>query len=102
MVKTGVFIRKKRERNKARKLRKKGKGIKEIAKLLHVSPGSVHKWCQDIKLTPLQRKQLDQKSLKALQEGRKIAAQKQRDRRLTEIKKLRAKGVRAVGKLNKK
>jgi hypothetical protein len=95
-------MRKKKEKAKARKLRKDGKGIKEIAKLLQVSPASVHKWCQDIKLTPFQRKQLDEKSFKALQRGRRIAAQNQREKRQKEIRSLKTEGIKAVGKLNKR
>jgi len=88
-----------RERKEARKLRQKGKSIKRIAKKLSVSPASVHKWCQDIKLTPQQRKNLDQKVYDALQRGRKKVAQNQRQKRLKEIKELKIKGIREVGNL---
>lgn len=90
------------KREEARKLRRQGRSIKEIAKKLDVSPGSVHKWCQDIKLTPLQRKQLDQKVFKALQKGRRKVAQNQRQKRLKEIKELKTKGIGEVGDLNKR
>lgn len=33
--------------------------MKQIAKALGVSPGSVHRWCHDIELTPEQRDQID-------------------------------------------
>jgi len=91
-----------RKREKARKLRRKGKSIKKIAQKLDVSPGSVHKWCQDIKLTPLQRNQLDQKVFDALQKGRQKVARKQRTKRLKEIKILKAEGIADVGRLSKR
>jgi len=90
------------ERRKAKRFRRKGRGIKEIAKKLNVSPASVHKWCQDIKLSPLQRKQLDRKVFKALQKGRKKVARNQRQKRLKEIKELKDKGIEEVGSLNKR
>lgn len=90
------------KRRKARKIRRQGQSIKKIAKGLDVSPGSVHSWCQDIKLSPEQRKKLDQKVLNALQRGRKKAAEKQRRRRLEEIKELKSKGIKEVGNLNKR
>lgn len=91
-----------KKRKKAIKLRQQGKSIKEIAKKLAVSPASVHKWCLDIKLTLLQRKQLDQKVSEALQKGRKRVARNQRKKRLKEIRELKAKGVKEIGKLKKR
>lgn len=90
------------ERKKARKLRQRGKSIKEIAKKLSVSPASVHKWCQNIALTSLQRKQLDQRVFNALQKGRKKVARNQRQKRLKEIKELKAKGIKEIGNINKR
>jgi len=86
----------------ARKLRKKGESIKGIAKRINVSPASIHKWCQDITLTPLQRKELNRKVFDALQKGRKKVAQNQRQRRLKEIKELKARGIKEIGNLSKK
>jgi len=90
------------KRKEARELRRKGRSIKGIAKKLTVSPASVHKWCQDIKLTSPQRKQLDQKVFKALQKGRKKVAQNQRQKRLKEIKELKNKGIKEIGNLNER
>lgn len=90
------------KRKEARKFRRRGKSIKEIARKLDVSPASVHKWCQDIRLTPLQRRQLDQKVLNALQKGRKKTAKHQRAKRLKEIKTLRTEGITEVGRLLKR
>ncbi|PJC27888.1 hypothetical protein CO054_03070 [Candidatus Shapirobacteria bacterium CG_4_9_14_0_2_um_filter_39_11] len=90
------------KRKEARKFRRRGKSIKEIARKLDVSPASVHKWCQDIRLTPLQRRQLDQKVFDALQRGRRKVAKNQRIRKLKEIKTLKVKGITEVGRLSKR
>ena len=103
VTKAGVlFMAKLKEKKEARKLRRQGKSIKEIAKRLGVSPASVHKWCQDIKLTSQQRKRLDQKAFNALQKGRKKVARNQRQKRLKEIRELRIKGIKEIGSLTKR
>jgi len=86
----------------ARKLRRKGESIKGIAKKLKVSPASVHKWCQDIKLSPGQKEKLEQKVFYALQKGRRKVARNQRQKRLKEIKELKIEGVNEVGSLSKR
>jgi transposase len=90
------------ERKKARGLRRKGESIKGIAKKLSVSPASVHRWCQDIKLTLQQRKKLNQKVFDALQKGRKRVAQNQKRKRLKEIEELRLKGIKEISNLNER
>lgn len=90
------------KKKNARKLRRKGKSIKEIAKKLSVSPASVHQWCQDINLTPLQRKRLDQNVFDALQKGRRKVAYNQRQKSLKEIKELKIKGAKEINGLNKR
>lgn len=90
------------KRRKARKLRREGKGIKQIAKMLNVSPASVHKWCQDITLTPLQRKLLDQKVFDALQRGRKKATQIQKQKRLKKTRRLKNEGIKEIGNLSER
>jgi len=90
------------KKKEARKLRRKGESIKKIAKKLNISPASVHKWCQDIILTSVQRKKLDQKVFKALQKGRRKVAQNQRQKRLKEIKELKIKGIEEIGRLGKR
>lgn len=93
---------KSKEKKETRKLRQQGQSIKEIAKELMVSPASVHKWCQDIKLTSQQRKKLDQKVFNALQKGRKKVAQNQKQKRLKEIEELKSKGIKEIGKLTER
>lgn len=41
-----------KEKIKARELRHRGESIKDIARKLKVSKGSVSRWCRDIELTP--------------------------------------------------
>ena len=52
------------------KLRRKGKSIKEIAKLISVSKSSVSIWCRDIQLTPKQKLNLQKKMIRAGHLGR--------------------------------
>lgn len=54
-----------KERNKAIALRKQGQSIKDIARLLGVSKGSVSLWCQDILLTAKQKEVLNNKQIVA-------------------------------------
>jgi len=91
-----------KEQKEAKQLRQQGKSIKEIAKKLSISPASVHKWCQGIKLTSSQKKKLEQKSFNALQKGRVKAAKNQRNKKLKEIKELTKEGIVDIGKLSKR
>jgi predicted transcriptional regulator len=84
----------------ARKLRLEGESFKEIAKKLEVSPGSVHNWCQDIKLTFKQKRKLVRKVFDALQKGRKKIAKVQRKKRQKETRELKDKGVKEIGNLS--
>lgn len=55
-------------------LRRKGESIKDIAKKLQVSPGSVSLWCQSITLTKKQEAILRAKQTSAGQRGRQMGA----------------------------
>jgi hypothetical protein len=48
-------LRKPDEYREARRLRRKGVPMKQIAARLRVSPGTIHRWTSDIRLTPAQR-----------------------------------------------
>lgn len=54
---------KSRERLRARELRRGGKSIREIAKKLNVSKGTVSLWCRDIVLTEEQVENLMQRDI---------------------------------------
>ena len=51
------------EKLEARKLRRKGESIKVIAKKLQVSPSTVSTWCKDIKLSPIQVRELEKRAI---------------------------------------
>jgi len=61
---------KSKEKIKARGLRKKGFSIREIAKKIRVSRGSVSLWCHDITLTEKQIKKLHEQMVRGSYSGR--------------------------------
>jgi transcriptional regulator with XRE-family HTH domain len=91
-----------KEKIKARELRRKGESMKEIAKKLKVSKGTVSIWCRDIKLTKKQAKRLKEKMIKAGHKGRIKGAKIQRERHLRKVKELKKQGIERVNKLNKR
>lgn len=62
------------EKLESLRLRRKGLSIKEIAKKLNVSPGSVSLWCQGVTLTPAQQVILKRKQILAGHAGRQKGA----------------------------
>ncbi len=93
---------KSKEKNKAICLRKKGESIKDIAKILKISKGTVSVWCRDIKLKPDQVKRLHEKMVKGGYKGRMIGARAQYNRRIEKIKKWEIIGIKEIGKLSKR
>ncbi|MBI2641647.1 response regulator transcription factor [Candidatus Roizmanbacteria bacterium] len=86
----------------ARKQRREGKSIKEIAKNLDVSPGSVSVWVRDIFLTENQIKNLQKRRTDAYF-GKKAEYIKKRLKRTeNKINILRNKGIKEVGRLTKR
>ena len=71
---------------KARKLRGSGKSIKDIAKKLGVTQGTVSLWCRDIKLSSEQLAKLMKSKSSRVTFGRLKGAQTQRLKRLNIIK----------------
>lgn len=63
------MIRKPKEREKAIELRKEGRSVKEIARLLNVSSSTVSLWVRHIQLSPSQKQRLADKVFIALQKG---------------------------------
>ena len=91
------------ERLLARKLRRQqGLSIKEIAKRIDVCKSSVSRWCRDIKLTPLQIKQLIEKEKSGRLRGSLKGAWVQKERRLKRIQELREKANREIKQLTAK
>lgn len=91
-----------KEQKEARKLRRQGKSIKEIAKKIKVSPGSVHRWCFDIEIDPQHVKKLEQRVFDALQRGRQTAAKIQKKKKTEEIIKFKKLGIIDIGELSER
>jgi len=91
-----------REKIKARELRHKGESIKEIAKKLKVSKGSVSLWCRDIELTFKQIQKLHEHMVKRSYIGRLKGARTQYKRRLERIKKYKRIGASRLKNFSKK
>ncbi len=73
------------EKLAALRLRRKGFSIKDIAKKLQVSPGSVSLWCQGIILTASQQAILKQKQKIAGHAGRQKGADMNRAKRMESL-----------------
>ena len=73
------------ERIRACALRRSGRSVKEIAKVLGVSSGSVSKWTCDIALTEAQRLRLRERQIAAGHKGRMMGAESNRKKKLGRI-----------------
>jgi len=101
-INTKGFMAKSRQKIKARQLRKQGRSIKEIAKLLNISKGSASIWCRDIELTKRQTEALYQNMLKGNYAGRIKGARMQKERKEKKIRYYIEKGLKEISKLNKR
>ncbi len=72
---------KSRERIEACKLRAQGKSVKEIAKQLGVSCGSVSVWTRDIELTQDQRTYLKERQIVSGMRGRMMGAESNKEKK---------------------
>jgi predicted transcriptional regulator len=91
-----------KEKIEARKLRKDGLSIWEIAQKLKISKSTVSYWCRDIQLTEIQIQKLFKKQLSASYIGRIKALEKKRAIRLASIETLKQEGISEIGKLKKR
>ena len=91
-----------KQKIKARVLRKQGKSIKEIAKLLLVSPSSVSDWCTDIKLTIDQITELERRARDPFYGRRLSYSLAQQAKRLEKTQKLFKEGVMEIGNLSRR
>lgn len=91
-----------KEKIRARELRHQGESIKEIAKKLKVSKGSVSIWCRNIELTPKQIEKLQKRMLICNYQGSIKGAMVQRERRLEEISKLQTEGSKLVEQFSRR
>ncbi|MFH1129237.1 MAG: hypothetical protein V1686_00670 [Patescibacteria group bacterium] len=87
---------KSKEKNKAIDLRIGGASIKEIAKQLQVSKGTVSLWCRDIKLTLNQLKNLYERQRQGAYKGSRV----QYERRLKKIEECKNQGIKEIGILS--
>ena len=93
---------KSKEKLRARDLRQKGESIKEIAKILKVSPGSVSVWCRDIELTPSQVKILQKRMLDVNYGNRLRYIRRIKESLNEKIIKLKKEGINEIGKLSER
>ncbi|MFW6109968.1 MAG: hypothetical protein ACOC6Q_00880 [Patescibacteria group bacterium] len=93
---------KSKERLKARKLRRAGSSINEIAEKVNASKSSISRWCRDVELIEEQRRDLLKRAEDGAAKGRLKWAKIQKQRRLTEIRTLCKEGIEEVGDLNRR
>ncbi len=87
----------------ARKLRRKGYSISEIAEELDMQKsGTISRWCRDISLTSEQINRLDKKQKAGGYKGRMKYLEKVRKKRKEEQAKLRKEGLEEVGEIDKR
>lgn len=96
------MIRKPEQRLKAIELRKTGKSVKDIGKLLGVSSSTVSLWVRHIPLSQSQKDLLTQKVFTALQRGRIKAELVQRELREKRNTLLTKEAVKKLGKFTKR
>ena len=93
---------KSKEKFEAIELRKTGESIKVIAKRLGVSPGSVSVWCNDVKLSRIQIKELERRSTDPNYGRRLINSTKQRAEKERKIAMFLKEGIGEIGNLSKR
>lgn len=83
-------------------MRKAGKSIKEIAKVLEVSASTASRWCKDVVLNKGQRDTLDERRRTAGIEALLPWIQKNQQRKADDIKVQTALGVKDIGTLSRR
>lgn len=92
-----------KERIKARQLRReKGMSIKEIAKRVGVSKGTVSLWCRDIELAKKQQERLYERMVLLGYKGRQQGAFKNKKQKQERIRRYEKEGVKTLGRLTKR
>jgi Homeodomain-like domain len=93
---------KSKEKLLALQLRRRGESIKDIAKKLNVSRGSVSLWCQEILLTSTQKQKLKKKQIAAGHAGRMQGAEMNKKKRLDAISRFVNDGMNEIGSLSER
>lgn len=91
-----------KERMLARKLRIRGESIKEIAKKLKVSSGSVSIWCEDLVLSSTQKEYLFQRQVKAGHRGRMLGTEANKRKKLENVVLQEKNARKMIGKMTKR
>jgi len=91
-----------KQRENARKLRKRGTSIKDIAKKLNVSRSSASVWCSDMSLTKYQKEKLWEKMIKGSRAGRMAGAESNKKKKIDEIQKQEQISRESVGNLTRR
>lgn len=89
-------------RKEARQLRKKGLGIKTIARKLSISSSTSSRWCRDIKLSFAQTRELERRARDPFYGGRRENILRQQRKKLELIELLRQKGINRIGHVTKR
>lgn len=89
------------ERIQATRLRRSGKSVKEIAKELGVSPGSVSIWTRDIVLTESQRKFLQDRQIASGHKGRMMGTEANRKKKKIRISIAKAEAEEKIKNVSK-
>jgi len=90
------------EKNKALKLRRKGKSINEIATKLNIAKSTVSSWCRDVQLGLKQIERLAKRQKSGSYKGRVKFLERIRRERIEEVALMREKGIKDVGNLIKR
>jgi transcriptional regulator with XRE-family HTH domain len=77
------------EKEAAIKLRKIGKSLREIEKILSIPRSTLSRWLRDVRLSENQKEKLRKKWLSALAKGRLKASQVHQERRIERINKIK-------------
>ncbi len=90
------------EKNKALKLRKRGRSINEIAAKLNIAKSTVSSWCRNIQLGPEQIERLAKRQESGSYKGRMKFLERIRKTRIEEVTRLRKEGLKEIGKLTRR
>ena len=90
------------EREKAIRLRKSGKSIKNISEILSVSKSTVSVWCEGVKLTLKQIEKLHESMVKGSYAGRMKGAMIQHERRVKREEDAKIIGIKEISKLSER
>jgi len=90
------------EKNRALKLRKRGKSINEIAAKLNIAKSTVSLWCRNIQLGSEQIERLNKRQESGSYKGRMKFLERIRKERIKEVALLRKQGIKEIGKLSKR